>query len=684
MAKKPTITTIASGYYSRQALNNNFTALKDAFDNTVSRDGSTPNTMTADFDLNSNDILNVGNLNAAEVTVAGIPLASNVAAAAASATASALSATQAALYEGVWVDDVASLLVDTALTYSAGQPGTVVSGSYVHTRSEVFSYEVAASGATDQHVTTAGGVKLYVVLRDGAYNLTAFGAVGDGVTDDTAILQAAITLCATLGVQLRGGSRRFGVSGTILAESNTHIEDMQLVQLAPGVSGSVRTFRSDNKNNVTLKRFGVDRNGDGTNGGFAESTGVNGCLQDAFGIQLLGGVNHLFEDVYVTGGDTGTALAFMEMDASTDVIRPRAYDLFGINPIATDDNIQAIWFHMCTGLTVFNPEVRNIQMTYNVVGVPTTTTHNNRGIVFSGCEDMDVYAPKSFSLGQGLDLTGSLANINVRLHGGVMEACYSWGWKLSNSSYRCQINNALALDCSAAGFVHSSALDTGRVILPTDANILSGCISQNTASTDTGLLVSVSGFVVLDGTLANNVPIIFKDCIAVDNQVTKTMLHGFYADATTLAQAVDCFVSGAVTSQYQNIKGRSAFGRSRITSAHTVTTTLTKVPYNTLVSESDTGLFVSGTNRFVVKERGSYRIDFGLRFGGSTGTVTLRIAKNGTSFWRTISAQDSHVFSAISHNAEVGDYFEILAAADAGTLTVSLDVEFSYFDITRI
>lgn len=59
MAKKPTVTTITSGFASVTTLNANYEALRDAFDNTISRDGSTPNTMTADFDMNSNDILNV-------------------------------------------------------------------------------------------------------------------------------------------------------------------------------------------------------------------------------------------------------------------------------------------------------------------------------------------------------------------------------------------------------------------------------------------------------------------------------------------------------------------------------------------------------------------------------------------------------------------------------------------------
>ena len=58
MSKQPTITTIASGFYSTSALNVNFENIRDQFDNTLSLDGSTPNAMSADFDLNSQDLLN--------------------------------------------------------------------------------------------------------------------------------------------------------------------------------------------------------------------------------------------------------------------------------------------------------------------------------------------------------------------------------------------------------------------------------------------------------------------------------------------------------------------------------------------------------------------------------------------------------------------------------------------------
>jgi hypothetical protein len=76
MAKKPTLSTIASGYASNTTLNSNFEELRDAFDNTLSLDGSTPNAMGADLDLNGNNIIGAAGLTVngtdylAEVTAA--------------------------------------------------------------------------------------------------------------------------------------------------------------------------------------------------------------------------------------------------------------------------------------------------------------------------------------------------------------------------------------------------------------------------------------------------------------------------------------------------------------------------------------------------------------------------------------------------------------------------------------
>lgn len=76
MAKQPTITTISSGYYSTETLTSNFEAIQAFFDNVVSRDGSTPNTMLGDLDMNSNDIINVGAIDVGTLTIDGVDVTS--------------------------------------------------------------------------------------------------------------------------------------------------------------------------------------------------------------------------------------------------------------------------------------------------------------------------------------------------------------------------------------------------------------------------------------------------------------------------------------------------------------------------------------------------------------------------------------------------------------------------------
>lgn len=55
----PDIGSLANNESARQAINDNFTAIEEAIENTLSRDGDVPNQMDADLDLNGNKVLNV-------------------------------------------------------------------------------------------------------------------------------------------------------------------------------------------------------------------------------------------------------------------------------------------------------------------------------------------------------------------------------------------------------------------------------------------------------------------------------------------------------------------------------------------------------------------------------------------------------------------------------------------------
>lgn len=81
---------------------------------------------------------------------------------------------------------VASFLGGTAV-YSVGE--FVYAGQHL--------YEVASGAASDNDVVNAGGTKFYVIRGPNGYDVTAFGAVGDGATDDTTPIQKAINKAAT-------------------------------------------------------------------------------------------------------------------------------------------------------------------------------------------------------------------------------------------------------------------------------------------------------------------------------------------------------------------------------------------------------------------------------------------------------------------------------------------------------
>jgi hypothetical protein len=209
MTKRPTINTLtntASPTYLTQ-LNQNFTNVKTQFDNTLSLDGSLPNAMNADLDLNGNDLINGGTLSADDIVIGGTSIGTQVSNAAASATSAATSAssasasaTTATAYTPAYFDNFAALKADTR-TWPVGQ--------LLNTRAEGFAYQVAASGATDHHVTTAGGTKLYVQAGDAGYNVKQWGAKGDGVTNDAAAIQAAMD-----GVKAVGGGDLYVPQGT--------------------------------------------------------------------------------------------------------------------------------------------------------------------------------------------------------------------------------------------------------------------------------------------------------------------------------------------------------------------------------------------------------------------------------------------------------------------------------------
>lgn len=197
MAKRPSLGTIASGFFSRQSLNDNFNEILSAFDNTISRDGSTPNAMAADLDLNSNDVLNVGSLQSQTLKVGGVNI---------TPTTTFSDANFLRTYDTV--ADLEGSNVPAAINNirTAGYHSSNDGGSAMYTRADS---EPSHAGK----IQSNDGAWWELVAVNGFADVRQFGAKGDGTTDDSTAVTNALNYSSSEGVTV------FAFPGTYLLSS---------------------------------------------------------------------------------------------------------------------------------------------------------------------------------------------------------------------------------------------------------------------------------------------------------------------------------------------------------------------------------------------------------------------------------------------------------------------------------
>ena len=144
---KLTLSTIGSRYGSIDALNANFDAIEAALENTVSLDGTAPNGMEVDFDMNSHKIVNLADpTNNGDAVTKGW-LLEQEGNAAASADAAALSAS---LAEQSAVDAATAASSATSSASTATTAATSASTSASTATTQASSATASASTATTQ------------------------------------------------------------------------------------------------------------------------------------------------------------------------------------------------------------------------------------------------------------------------------------------------------------------------------------------------------------------------------------------------------------------------------------------------------------------------------------------------------------------------------------------------------
>jgi hypothetical protein len=488
-------------------INNNSEALEEAFDNTLSRDGSTPNHMLNELDMNSYPIINLpapsqyhepirkqelddllGYIAAGSIpidtgliadgaiteekladgsvttdkladdAVTSDKIADNtitsdhITANAVTTTAiEDLAITTAKLADlSVTTAKLANLAVtEGKLATDAVTTSKIADGSITEAKIG-FTIEVDSENVNHLPIETGGTTRaLYDLLTDVFTNVKSFGAVGDGTTDDTAAIAAAID-----ALPLNGGIIFFP-PGTFKVTDEIDVDKpLTVIGSGRGITQIRATALGANKSifHSTFGRFvcnGITFRGptsaafvsaegaihvEGAQGARVEYTKITDIECYDFGEH---GIRHTYcdfghvERCYVHNVGYG-AIEFLSCDTSyacnnlIDTVTPGASgDAYGIyftmNTPATDDRCVG-W--ICSGNTVYNIPIWEAYDTHGGTdGVFSNNIAINCALGVSLAHANSVYSPERITItGNVLQASGATTtNRGIGVAGGTTQ-----------------------------------------------------------------------------------------------------------------------------------------------------------------------------------------------------------------------------------------------------------------------
>ena len=333
-----------------------FDSIAAGFENTLSLDGTTPNSMGADIDLNSNDLLNVRNIEAQFFkdqngvlvafadytgTVASETFSGNNSTLTFAVTVTPVASSNLSIYiDGVYQQKATYTVSGSSITFSEAPPlGTdnieiiVISSLPIgETTADLVGY--TPSGAGNVPTTVEAKLRESVSVKD-------FGADPTGATDSTAAIQAAINSGAAsvfvpegtyiinsaltltvAGQQFVGASKTKSIikqtsvntNGLYIQADNVYIGHLQVKDIINTV-GSGSEYHSilwEHRDGVTVEHCKIDTSDDaGIRAGYDPTLGKSTNSRILFnditnvangsGIEIIGALDCLCEGNDVEG-----------------------------------------------------------------------------------------------------------------------------------------------------------------------------------------------------------------------------------------------------------------------------------------------------------------------------------------------------------------------------------------------
>lgn len=525
---------------------------------------------------------------------------------------------------------------------------------------------------------------------NGIVSVLQFGAVGDGTTNDTAAVLAALQS----GSVVDGGGLTYAVSGTLQPSSFKGLRNCTLKQTnQAGVLACVTLYIKDISNFI-IENVVIDR---GTNvyANSAYDSNLNGALNYVFGLKVEGSTgtystNFKLENVEVYGNGSGNGIGLWwcnqfnmyncyvhDMNARRNPGAPGDQD---------DDFIQGIWLSNCENGSLDACRVSRI-FTWNG---STYTNIAGRGFAFGNVRNCTIANCIASNIDQCWDYTGTGDGVDgnrfLSISNCFADLGASVGFKFANACHDIVVTGCTALRCGYYGFFVSGMKDATTSI-PERVDFV-GCQAINTGfATGRPSPSYRAGFYISREPEVDNYQpraIRFLSCFVKDTQTPKTTQIGFWNsvfpieypqagyDKNYANVAVNCYVDAGIT-PFNQISPNICQSRSSV-SQSIPNATWTAIDWNDDAYDN-TGLHnVSANNAFFyIKSPGWYRIEASVQFsanptGGRLGKIQINGTDLDTSIMNNIpiAGQAVNAFTCATRFLNSGDSIRVFVYQNSG------------------
>lgn len=544
-----------------------------------------------------------------------------------------------------------------------------------------------ADGALREDLASEDGIDLVNGLKDALDRVVtpidrAFGAVGDGVTDDRLALKAALES----GKKVDGLNRTYAIDGTLTPASLAGLRNARLVQIGNRTTANVQTLRIIGLSDWTLENVVIDMGAsidtlfsdDGTSGLYVGGTDAT-TYAERFQIS----------NVRVTGNGCGAGIQIRHAKRFVVhgcIVHDR---LAGSTPDPTNDSQNGIELVNCANFALANCEVNNLRT--RLGGTPTTKW--TRGFTIVECRDGAITGCVAIGCDQNYDFSGAyvstlnwIGNARLTVSGCISANAGTYGFKFANVTRDCLVTGCLAANSGRIGFVFSPsnvALPAGLEKLNTQNIDVVGCKVVNVLGTSWAG-AGAEGFRLMSNPTYPSWPqgIRLKACHVADTQDVPTTTVAYSSDVVPLdypaayvpSYLTECTADATVPNFTTSDFGKNAAiatGSAAISIAHSswadVTFDVDVVDPQALHSVT------SNTQRIYVRDTGWYDVQALIRFAmNGTGLRQARLKKNNVVIDRTTASVAGSAVSASSlvlsafEFARAGDYFSIEVFQNSG------------------